>query len=89
MSDSDGEALIFYDGSSFRRISSTALDYDPKATVYTIQKESFTLDDGPVGMALSPYSGNLYYSPMSSYNLDSVDTRSIIQSGGNGVQFRE
>ncbi|XP_046141658.1 major royal jelly protein 1-like isoform X1 [Osmia bicornis bicornis] len=89
MADVDGYGLIFYDGSFFRRITSTALDSDPKATVFTIQKESFTLQDGPVGMALSPFSGNIYYSPMSSFNLDIVNTRSIIESGGTGAWFKE
>lgn len=90
IADVDGYAIIMYDGSSFRRLTSAAVVYDPKATTYTIKGQSFTLQDGPLGMALSPYSHDLYYSPMSSYDLNILHTRSLnFRPGNSNVQFSE
>ncbi|XP_043248993.1 major royal jelly protein 1-like [Colletes gigas] len=69
MADVEGYALIVYDGEMLRRITSDKLLYDPEETTYTIEGESFELQDGPVGMAVSPITNRLYLSPMSSRNL--------------------
>ncbi|CAK9829355.1 Major royal jelly protein 1 [Anthophora retusa] len=88
IADPDGYALIVYDGRSLRRVTSSSLVYDPKATTYTIEGQSFQLQDGPVGMALSELTGNLYYSPMSSYNLASVRSQALTLLGNGIAQFR-
>lgn len=89
IADTDGYAIIVYDGASFRRLTSAAVNYEPKATTYTINGRSFTLQDGPVGMALSPISQNLYYSPMSSFDLNVLSTRPINGPGSSNLRFSE
>lgn len=87
IADPDGYALIYYDDKShlFKRLTSDAFNYDPKHTKYTIAGESFTLEDGIVGMALSKNTGKLYFSPMSSYLVGEVLTRQLTQSKGNDL----
>ncbi|CAK9802743.1 Major royal jelly protein 2 [Anthophora plagiata] len=88
MADVDGYALIVYDGLSLRRFTSRSLVYDPKATTYTIEGESFELQDGPVGMALSTCTGMLYLSPMSSHNLVAVNSQAITLPESGIAQFK-
>ncbi|CAK9798069.1 Major royal jelly protein 2 [Anthophora quadrimaculata] len=88
MADVDGYALIIYDGQSLRRVTSSSLVYDPKATNYTIEGQSFELQDGPVGMALSTWTGMLYFSPMSSRNLVAVSSQGITLPESGIAQFR-
>ena len=93
MADAEGYALLFYNHKTktTRRFTSSALVYDPQlsSTTYTIEKQSFTLEDGPVGMALSPMSQELYFSPMSSHNMDSIDSNAVIEAKNNDLPFKE
>ena len=93
MADVEGYALLFYNQrtQTTRRFTSSALVYDPQlsSTTYTIEGESFTLEDGPVGMALSPLTGTLYFSPMSSHNMGSINTNAVIIAENNDLPFKE
>ncbi|XP_060832417.1 major royal jelly protein 2-like [Bombus pascuorum] len=89
IADADGYGLIVYDGSSFRRLTSNAFNFDPRYTNYTIDGTSFQLQDGIVGMAISPVTANLHFSPMSSHNLDYVNTYQLMQLQGDQVQYQE
>ena len=93
MADVEGYALLFYNHrtQTIRRFTSSALVYDPQlsSTTYTIEGESFTLEDGPVGMALSPLTQRLYFSPMSSHNMDSISTNAVITAKSNDLPFKE
>nr|XP_033183503.1 uncharacterized protein LOC117153503 [Bombus vancouverensis nearcticus] len=88
IADVDGYGLIVYDGSSFRRLTSNAFNFDPRYINYTIEGTSFQLRDGIVGMAISPLTNNLYFSPMSSHNLDHADTYQLMLVQGDQVQYR-
>nr|AAQ16677.1 major royal jelly protein MRJP1 [Apis cerana cerana] len=76
IADEKGEGLIVYHDSdySFHRLTSKTFDYDPKFTKMTINGESFTTQNGISGMALSPMTNNLYYSPVASTSLYYVNT---------------
>ena len=93
MADVTGYALLFYNHRTHttRRFTSSALVYDPQlsSTTYTIEGQSFTLEDGPVGMALSPMTQKLYFSPMSSYNMGSIETDAVITAQNNDLPFKE
>ncbi|XP_076684491.1 major royal jelly protein 9-like isoform X2 [Andrena cerasifolii] len=93
MADVSGYALLFYNHrtQTTRRFTSSALVYDPQlsSTTYTIEGQSFTLEDGPVGMALSPLSQTLYFSPMSSHNMGSIQTDAVIAANNNDLPFKE
>lgn len=93
MADVEGYALLFYNhrNQTTQRFTSSALVYDPQlsSTTYTIEGESFTLEDGPVGMALSPLTQKLYFSPMSSYNMGSIQTDAVITAKNNDLPFKE
>ncbi|XP_076169513.1 major royal jelly protein 9-like [Ptiloglossa arizonensis] len=88
MADVEGYAILVYNGDSIKRVTSSALVYDPHLVTYTIEGESFMLEDGPVGMALSPVTNKLYLSPMSSLNMVSTDTYNLSHSQNNNVEFQ-
>uniref|UniRef100_V9I606 Major royal jelly protein 7 n=1 Tax=Apis cerana TaxID=7461 RepID=V9I606_APICE len=56
----------------------------------TIEGESFTTQNGISGMALSPLTNNLYYSPLASRDLYYVNTKPFMKSeyGENNVQYK-
>uniref|UniRef100_V9I6G8 Bee-milk protein n=1 Tax=Apis cerana TaxID=7461 RepID=V9I6G8_APICE len=76
IADERGEALIIYQNSddSFHRLTSNTFDYDPRYTKLTVAGESFTVKNGICGIALSPVTNNLYYSPLASHSLYYVNT---------------
>uniref|UniRef100_O97432-2 Isoform 2 of Major royal jelly protein 5 n=1 Tax=Apis mellifera TaxID=7460 RepID=O97432-2 len=92
MADDKGDALIVYQNSdeSFHRLTSNTFDYDPKYIKMMDAGESFTAQDGIFGMALSPMTNNLYYSPLSSRSLYYVNTKPFMKSeyGANNVQYQ-
>ncbi|XP_012344034.1 major royal jelly protein 2 [Apis florea] len=92
IADVEGYALIIYNNAdnSFQRLTSSTFVYDPRYTNYTINGESFTLQDGILGMALSHKTQNLYYSAMSSHNLNYVNTKQFTQGRfqASNVQYR-
>lgn len=88
IADADGYGLIIYDGNTFRRLTSNAFDFDPRYINYTIEGTSFELRDGIVGMAISPLTDNLHFSPMSSHNLDYANTYQLMLLQGNQVQYQ-
>lgn len=92
MADDKGDALIVYQNSddSFHRLTSNTFDYDPKYIKMMAAGESFTAQDGIFGMALSPMTNNLYYSPLSSRSLYYVNTKPFMKSeyGANNVQYQ-
>ncbi|XP_076623554.1 major royal jelly protein 9-like [Colletes latitarsis] len=90
MADAEGQALIVYDGKQLKRVTSKAFVYDPEETTYTIEGQSFELQDGPVGMAVSHITDRLYLSPMSSRNLVLISTQlfSALEKT-NDYSFRE
>ncbi|XP_076243481.1 major royal jelly protein 9-like [Calliopsis andreniformis] len=89
LADVEGYAILVYDGNSIRRITSSALVSDPAYRTYTIDDVSFTFDDGPVGMAISPLTQTLYTSPMTSHNMVSIKTRELIQSPSGNANFTQ
>ena len=92
MADHKGDALIVYQNAddSFHRLTSDTFDYDPRYAKMTIDGESFTLKNGICGMALSPVTNNLYYSPLASHGLYYVNTAPFMKSqfGENNVQYQ-
>nr|AAR83083.1 major royal jelly protein MRJP2 [Apis cerana cerana] len=92
IADHKGDALIVYQNSddSFHRMTSNTFDYDPRYAKMTINGESFTLKNGICGMALSPVTNNLYYSPLASHGLYYVNTEPFMKSqfgDNNNVQY--
>nr|AAV90959.1 major royal jelly protein 3 [Apis mellifera carnica] len=91
IADEKGEGLIMYQNSddSFHRLTSNTFDYDPRYTKLTVAGESFTVKNGICGIALSPVTNNLYYSPLSSHGLYYVDTEQFRdpQYEENNVQY--
>ncbi|XP_076650073.1 major royal jelly protein 9-like [Halictus rubicundus] len=85
IADDRGYAIIVYrhDTGKFHRITGGPLNYDKKAVTYTINGESFQLEDGPVGMAWSCSKSVLYLSPMSSYNLVFIGKDALDNSEGD------
>ena len=92
MADNRGNALSVYQNSddSLHRLTSNTFDYDSRYTELTIAGESFTLQDGIFGIAVSPVTNNLYYSPLSSQSLYYVNTEPFMKSEykGNNVQYK-
>lgn len=90
--DNEGFALIIYNNSdnSFQRLTSSTFASDPRYTTFTINGESFTLQSGIFGMALSPLTQNLYYSALSSHNLNYVNTEQFVKSQyqANNVHYQ-
>lgn len=82
IADVEGYAILVYNSktATWCRVISKDLVYDPSAQVYTIAGQSFSLVDGPLGMALSPTKKKLYLSPMSSYNIVSVKTSQLYRA---------
>ncbi|XP_043784675.1 major royal jelly protein 2-like [Apis laboriosa] len=92
MADNRGNALSVYQNSdnSLHRLTSNTFDYDPRYTEFTIASESFILQDGIFGIAVSPVTNNLYYSPLSSRSLveDIYNTQLSAKAvSKNGVVF--
>lgn len=90
--DNEGFALIIYNNSdnSFQRLTSSTFASDPRYTTFTINGESFTLQSGIFGMALSPVTQNLYYSALSSHNLNYINTEQFLKSQyqANNVHYQ-
>nr|AIU92945.1 royal jelly-like protein [Melipona quadrifasciata] len=86
IADVEGHGLIVYndDDNSFRRLTSSAFDADLRYENYTIEGQTFQLTDGIVGMAVSPVSNLLYFNPMTSHNLEALETKSL---GGNEPRY--
>lgn len=80
--DNEGFALIIYNNSdnSFQRLTSSTFASDPRYSVFTIDGESFILQSGIFGMALSPLTQNLYYSALTSHRLNYINTEQFIKS---------
>lgn len=93
MADVDGYALLFYNHNTqtTQRFTSSALVYDPQlsSTTYTIGAHSFRSNDGPLGMAISPLTQTLYFSPMSSHKMGSIQTEAVIKATNNDLPFKE
>lgn len=85
IADVTGYAVVVYhsDTGKFCRTTGGPLNYDPKATTYTVNGQSFELQDGPVGMALSCAKKSLYLSPMSGYNLVAINKTVLDNSCGD------
>ncbi|CAL7935456.1 unnamed protein product [Xylocopa violacea] len=88
IADVDGYGLIVYNGQSFKRLTSSAFLPDPKAFTYTIEGQSFQLEDGIVGMAFSNKRSRLYFSPMSSYNFDVVESEQLRNSQNGNIKYQ-
>ncbi|XP_076761878.1 yellow-e3 [Xylocopa sonorina] len=88
IADVSGYGLIVYNGQSFKRFTSRAFLPDPKAGVYTIEGQSFKLEDGILGMAFSSRSSRLYFSPMSSYDFDFVESQELRNSQNGNVNYQ-
>ncbi|XP_043784699.1 major royal jelly protein 5-like [Apis laboriosa] len=91
IADDRGNALIVYQNSddSFHRLTSNTFDNDPRYSELTVAGESFTVHDGIFGMALSPVTNNLYYSPLTSHSLYYVNTEPFMKSQyeENNIQY--
>ncbi|XP_015429795.1 PREDICTED: uncharacterized protein LOC107186448 [Dufourea novaeangliae] len=83
-----GYAIVVYNGKTFRRVTSAELVFDPKAVNYTIEGQSFQLEDGVVGMDVSDRTNKLYFSPMSSYNMGYTRTYALSNYNNNNVPFQ-
>lgn len=86
IADVEGYGLIVYNGDSFRRLTSSAFDADLRHENYTIEGQTFQLDDGILGMAISPRRSRLYFSPMTSHNLNFVRTEDL-QLRGDAAKY--
>lgn len=54
IADVDGNGLVIFDGVRFYRLEYDVYRQEDRFVNYTIARESFTLDDGVFGTALSP-----------------------------------
>lgn len=82
IADDRGDALIIYQNSddSFHRLTSKTFDNDLRYSELAVAGESFTVHDGIFGMALSPVTNNLYYSPLTSHSLYYVNMEPFMKS---------
>ncbi|KAH0560530.1 hypothetical protein KQX54_005529 [Cotesia glomerata] len=87
IADVTGNALIIYNGTSLWRIESPIFQPQEAAASVTIANETFYLDDGVLGMALSPKSSKnsrqLILRPLASFDIISVETSSLHKSYAN------
>ncbi|XP_074093821.1 uncharacterized protein LOC141524070 [Cotesia typhae] len=87
IADVTGNALIIYNGTSLWRVESPIFQPQEAAASVTIANETFYLDDGVLGMALSPKSSRnprqLILRPLASFDIISVETSSLQKSYAN------
>ncbi|EFN81560.1 Major royal jelly protein 1, partial [Harpegnathos saltator] len=89
MADVTGYGLVIYDRGQMWRLESKEFRADPAVSNYTIMGESFTLEDGLLGMAKHPVLPILYFRPMSSHNMHSASTTDLKRSRyGFKVRYR-
>lgn len=89
MADTEGYGLVIYDKGKLWRLEAEVFNPDPSAKDYIIDGESFTMEDGILGMAKHPKIPILYFRPMSSYNLHCVSTIALKRSySGAKVRYR-
>ncbi|KAK9299370.1 hypothetical protein QLX08_007608 [Tetragonisca angustula] len=79
IADVDGYGLIVYNGSSFRRLTSSMFDADLRYENYTIEGQTFQLKDGILGMALSLTTDLLHFNSMTSHNLNALRTEPLLR----------
>ncbi|NP_001154980.1 major royal jelly protein-like 4 precursor [Nasonia vitripennis] len=82
MADVEGHGLVIYDGIRTFRLEADVFDPEENNSNFDIAGESFFLDDGVLGMALSPnqYPGEsryLYFRPLASRSLYAANTRDL------------
>ncbi|XP_014482269.1 PREDICTED: major royal jelly protein 1-like [Dinoponera quadriceps] len=83
MADISGYGLVIYDRGQLWRLESKLFRADPAVTNYTILGESFTLQDGILGMAKHPDIPVLYFRSMSSHDMSSAGTTDLKNSRHN------
>lgn len=83
MADTTGYGLVIYDSDSEKiwRLESEIFRPSPIFANHTIRDESFQqLQNGILGMAKHPYAPVLYFTPMSSRNINSAKTTDLKKS---------
>lgn len=81
-----GFGLIVYDGSDIWRLNSRYFEADPTKTLFVINGESFELQDGILGLALTPEQEKhtagktLYFRSLASTDINSVNSRDLLIS---------
>nr|BDD85301.1 yellow-e2 protein [Ischnura senegalensis] len=90
MSDTAVAGIVVYDSGRdvVRRVSDLAMYPDPDFGSYTIAGETFALMDGIIGLGLSPDNRQLYFQPLATDKLFSVETAALRDFGaGEGQQL--
>lgn len=90
MADVDGWGLVVWDGTNLRRFSNTTFEAVQKYTNFTINGETFALQDGIFSLALKPKrsgwdsSTQLFYRPLASVKQYSVATDQLVGQPRHG-----
>ncbi|KAK0168151.1 hypothetical protein PV327_001979 [Microctonus hyperodae] len=92
IADVTGNGLIIFNGTSLWRLESPLFAPQEIAAHVTIANDTFHLDDGVLGMALSPklFDGTrfLMFRPLASYDMTSVDTSNLQESyDGSAIRY--
>ncbi|KAJ8984320.1 hypothetical protein NQ317_012538 [Molorchus minor] len=89
MSDTASPGIVVYDARSERswRLFDPSFFPDPDFGNYNIEGETFTLMDGVVGLAHSPYLGILFYQPLATDRIFSIPTSAITK--GPQAEFEQ
>lgn len=87
IADVTGNGLIIYNGTAIWRLDSPVFEPQRGASHITIANDTFYLDDGILGMAISPKLGEitryLMFRPLASFDMVAVETLNLQQSHGN------
>lgn len=92
IADVQGHGLVIYNGFRTFRLEADVYDPEEKNSNFLIAGEGFYLDDGVLGMALSPiqYPGEsryLSFRPLASRSLYAADTR-VLQRSVDGTRIK-
>ncbi|XP_066592037.1 uncharacterized protein [Prorops nasuta] len=85
MADVTGGGLVIYGDNKLWRLESEQYKFKPQHVNFTIEGESFVLEDGVIGMALSPAkkdgsSRDIFFRPMASLDMYTVETSVLKKS---------
>ncbi|XP_028982120.1 major royal jelly protein 1 [Diachasma alloeum] len=93
MADTTGNGLVIYNGTTLWRLESPAFASQEAAANFTVAGEHFYLDDGVLGMALSPPVSPqenyryLMLRPLASYDMVSAETSNLHDSHSVPVRY--
>uniref|UniRef100_A0A0C9RML6 MRJP1_0 protein n=1 Tax=Fopius arisanus TaxID=64838 RepID=A0A0C9RML6_9HYME len=93
MADTTGNGLVIYNGTTLWRLESPAFAFQEAAANFTVAGDHFYLDDGVLGMALSPPVSprenyrHLMLRPLASFDMVSAETSNLHQSHSAPVRY--